>query len=873
MDSRLLSDIDFSDFSRNEKLSTYRQLNQTNLEQGYAAYQSGSPVSQLVTSRAAFIDQLLSHLWWRFQLDQEAVALVAVGGYGRGELHPHSDIDLLLLSDKSVSEQAGEKISAFITLLWDIRLEVGQSVRSVKQCIQQGKQDITIATNLTEARLVSGPAEPFDKLQQQVKSARFWPSAQFFKAKYAEQQQRHLQYHDTAYNLEPNIKANPGGLRDLQTIAWIAKNHFAAAATEQLVSHGFLSDDEYRELLTCEQFLWQIRFVLHMVTGRAEDRLLFEHQPAVAAALGYCDESNLAVEKMMKRFYRTVRLVIELNHMLLQLFNEAILDTDKQLKAIPINQHFERRGNLIRILRNDLFETQANIIKLFLHVADDPEITGLSANTIRQLRSARRQSLVYLQELPVCRKLFIQLLNHPRGPGRPLSLMHRHGILACYLPEWNQIVGQMQFDLFHAYTVDEHTYRVTKNLYRLTRPQHADQFLHCREVIAQLTRVDILFIAALFHDIAKGRGGDHSALGARDVKLFCQRHGYSEVESQLAAWLVENHLLMSVTAQKRDIYDPDVLYGFARQVGSLTALQHLYCLTVADLRATNDTLWNNWKAALLQELYFATCKMLQQGLKPAQPEQEIADTQKQVLAQLRGIAHDEALYLWSRFKDDYFLRHSVEEIGVHTKTLLQNYHSEPPLIVADESSERGGTEIFIYMQDQPKLFLNTVLTLDRKNLNVHDAQIMSTKDGYTLDTFIVSEQNGEPVKSLPRRDDIVESLVQAIRHNAPPQRRNEKLPRQLKQFDVESRVEFIDSDCHDRTQFEIVALDRPGLLADIAKVFHDLQLNLLAAKITTVGERAEDFFSIATQQELALDAAQKQSLQQTLLKALDTPLA
>lgn len=868
MEPPLLADVDFSQFTRTEKIVTYRKLNEQHLEQLNAAYQNGCSVTRLVTGRSAFVDGLLSHLWWRCELDNEPISLVAVGGYGRGELHPYSDIDLLLLCGKTVCHDVGEKISAFITLLWDIRLEVGQSVRTVKECIQQGKKDITIATNLTEARLICGPRAQFDTLQQQVKSSHFWPSEQFFKAKYAEQLARHQQYHDTAYNLEPNIKGNPGGLRDLQTIAWVAKNHFGADSTAQLVSHGFLSVDEHKELLSCQHFLWQLRFALHSVTRRPEDRLLFEHQPAVAAALGYCDKGNIAVEKMMKRFYQTVRLVIELNHMLLQLFNEAILNTEQRQRPKPINEHFERRGNLIRILRNDLFETQANILKLFLHVADDPEITGLSANTIRQLRSARRQSLVYLQELPVCRKLFLAILAHPRGPGRPLALMHRHGILACYLPEWNQIVGQMQFDLFHAYTVDEHTYRVTKNLYRLTRPQHAHEFLHCREVMEQIAKVDILFIAALFHDIAKGRGGDHSELGSNDVRAFCKRHDYSANETQLAAWLVENHLLMSVTAQKRDIHDPDVVHNFAEQVGSQNTLRHLYCLTVADLRATNDTLWNNWKAALLQELYFATSRVLEQGFKQPEIKQEIAQTRARVIEQLKGIPTDEALSLWSRFKDDYFLRHSAEEICSHTTTLLQNYHAEPPLIVANERSERGGTELFIYMEDQPKLFLNTVLTLDRKNLNVHDAQILSTVDGYTLDTFIVSEQNGELVKSLPRRNDIVESLVQAIRHDAPPTRRNDKLPRQLKQFDVEPRVKFIAGESDDKTQFEVIALDRPGLLADIAEVFHTLKLNLLAAKITTVGERAEDFFSISTQQGTALSEGQKSQLIEALVDAV-----
>lgn len=852
-----------------------RELNQANLDQLKAAFHEGVPVVQLVHQRATFIDELLTGLWRVLGLENWGkLVVIAVGGYGRGELHPYSDIDLLVLSEKAIDNHRASLISTFITSLWDIRLEVGHSVRTVKECLVQGKADITIATNLMESRCICGSEPLFLKLQHKIRSPKFWPSEAFFKAKLNEQNDRHNQYDDTAYNLEPNLKANPGGLRDIQTIGWVAKNHFGVADFHELVTHGFLTVEELQELLQCQAFLWQLRFALHCVSGRAENRLLFDYQGTVAKMLGYHEQGNLAVEKMMKRLYQTISRVIELNQLLLQLFDEAILGAYRKAASHIIDNWFERRDNQLHIRQPEVFTQPERILEMLLHVADDREITQLSATTLRELRQQRRQWSHPLQDNAQCRALFVKLLRHPRGTGRPLALMHRHGVLSAYLPAWQHIFGQMQFDLFHAYTVDEHTYRVTKNIYRFNRPPYREEFPLARDIIEKLAHRDLLVLAALFHDIAKGRGGDHSELGAKEAYTFCELHGYASQHCQLVAWLVENHLLMSVTAQKRDIYDPDVVKQFAEKVQTQQRLDFLYCLTVADIRATNDNLWNDWKGTLLRELHHSASTLLAADMEniPDLAEQRL-QTQVEARALLSDLDVNAIEQLWARFEDDYFVRHTPLQLAWHARGIITNQHSEPPLILASETVHKGGTEFFIYTEDKVGLFRTTVDTFDSKNLNIHDAQIHSTKDGYTLDTFVVLEQDGSTITSEPRIEDIVEQLVQNIRHEPERHPRPRRLPRQHRHFSVPTVVTFIQPEHPERTMLELSTLDRPGLLLDIATVFTQQGLSLTAAKITTVGERAEDFFSLITREQgKPLTAGAREHLRTVLIDSLDHAL-
>ena len=833
---------------------------------------AGCPVGELVAARSLLIDQLLTLGWEQFGLAAAPrLSLVAVGGYGRGELHPNSDIDILILSPEPLTKPLGETIGAFLTLLWDLKLEVGHAVRSVQECVEQGKQDITIATNLLEARLITGSLDTFAALNQAIQPERFWPSAAFFRAKRDEQTARHQQYQDTVYTLEPDLKSNPGGLRDIQTLAWVARRQFGATSLYEMTSYGFLSRSEYLELLDCQNFLWRLRFALHVVIDKNDNRMLFDRQRAVAELLGYPGQGNPPIEQMMKRFYQTVRRVAELNEMLLQLFDEAILGNGAS-EVRPLNEQFLIRGSLIDTRDPELFRREPlAMLSLFYQIAEHPEITGIYSACLRQLREARRSLIFSLQELPECRHLFIDLLRHPRGMGLAITLMHEHSILAAYLPQWGQIVGQMQFDMFHAYTVDEHTHRLLKNIHRFIQPENDREQPLFREVHSRLPKPELLLLAALFHDIAKGRGGDHSELGSSEALYFCQLHGLDRYESRLVAWLVRQHLLFSVTAQRRDIYDPDVVNEFAEKIRDEQHLDYLYCLTVADICATNDTLWNDWKGTLLRELYFATQKALRLGLEnPPDLKLRIRENQRKALELLHqlGVANEATLALWQEFKADYFMRHSPEQISWHTQHILTHDKGEP-LVLFGHHAARGGTELFIYCRDMPGLFATVATILGHKGLNIHDAQIMNSKDGYVMDTFVVLEPNGDAVAE-ERLPALRKGLTNALNNPDMLLPKPRPLSRRHRQFMVPTRVTFLpNKGDRKHTLIELTALDRPGLLAQIGAVFQQCAVIVHAAKITTIGERVEDFFSLTRRNGDLLGPDDEQRLREKLVAELN----
>lgn len=839
-----------------------------------AQFEANTDVLDLVAARSAFIDELLSRLWTKFGLDKQGtLSLIAVGGYGRAELHPYSDIDILILNQKNISPAVGEVISQFLTLLWDLRLDIGHAVRNLKECIQHGKDDITIATNLLESRLICGSDATFQALQDSLGPSKFWASDSFFKAKREEQILRHQQFQDTAFMLEPDVKGNPGGLRDIQIITWIARRQYGAMSLQEMTSFGFLNKAEYLELQDCQNFLWRVRFALHLAIHKNDNRLLFDRQRIVAQMLGYPGEGNAPVEQMMKRFFQTVRRVTELNEMLLQLFDEAILGNEST-KTRLLNENFIVRGTLIDVLEPSVFsETPHTILDLFYQIADNDEITGIYSSCLRALREARRNLVVSLQELPECRIRFMQILRHPRGISLPFTLMHEHGVLAAYFPQWNQIVGQMQFDMFHAYTVDEHTHRLLTNIYRFQQPERQKLHPLFFEVFNRLNKPELLYLAALFHDIGKGRGGDHSELGANDAIHFCELHGLDRYESRLVAWLVKSHLLFSVTAQRRDIYDPDVITEFAEAVRDEEHLGYLYCLTVADICATNDSLWNDWKGTLLKELFFATQKALRQGLEnPPDMRLRIRENQRQsmLILKIQGYEESKISALWQKFKADYFLRHSSEQIAWHSRHILDHADKmDKPLVVYGNHKTRGGSELFLYCHDMPNLFATVAAILDHKNLNIHDAQIMTAKDGYVMDTFVVTEPNGEPVV-IDRVPMIIQSLEQALirpGYSLPPYR---QISRRHRQFQVPTRVTYLpERGDNTHSLIELVALDSPGVLARIGAVFQECELQVHAAKITTIGERVEDFFSLSRLDNLPLTEEDKKKLEEKLIEKLN----
>lgn len=862
-------------------------------QQALQEFKGHKDIVSLVTERCLFIDNIITHTWLKMGLNHYPITLVAVGGYGRGELHPQSDVDLLFLIHDNVKPTLQHILGQFIAFLWDSGLEIGHSVRTINETITRGKQDITIATNLLEARFIAGQQSLFNQLYQAVRSNDFWLSYDFFMAKREEQKIRHKK--SSAFDLEPNIKSCPGGLRDIQTIAWVAIRHFNARKLAELVNVDFLEQDELEELLQCQSFLWQLRFSLHSIVGRDENRLLFDLQPQVAKLMGYQDGTQLAVEQMMKLYYRTVRRVIELTEMLLQLFKKALLSprkftksnteksnnllnqpankrTKKLLAIYAIDKNYQRRGRFIEALPENLFNHPVEVLNLFLVALSNVNITAIYAPTLRSLRRARRSLLQPLIEYPECRKIFMDILKHERSIFA-LSLMHKHGILSAYLPSWRAIEGQMQFDLFHAYTVDEHTHRLLLYIEQFATQEHKDAFPLGSQLFSQLPKKGLLVLAAIFHDIAKGRGGDHSILGAKDALVFCKLHGISDHDGRLVAWLVKHHLLMSITAQRRDISDPEEIAKFADIIRDSIHLNYLYCLTVADICATNNQTWNSWKGSLMRELYFSTQRILSSGKeKPIDAKARVREHQAKAKKELinRGIDGLTIDKLWRRFKANYFLRHTPSQIAWHAEAILK-LNDKQPLVLISKHNTRGGTELFIYCPDKPQLFATIMAILDNKNVNVHDAIIMSSKDNYALDSFIILEQDGKSVTQLQRIQSIRKALEKAITNDATKSPKFRNISRRIKPFNVPTQVNFLPSTRQNTTTLELIALDKPGLLAKVGDLLYRCQILLIAAKITTIGERVEDFFVLQTFSGKKLNDEQKTQLQHDLIDSIAKP--
>jgi [protein-PII] uridylyltransferase len=837
---------------------------------------AGRSASELVYMQATLIDEILGHAWRLYFSDTDKnIALIAVGGYGRGELHPHSDIDLLILLRKNPKPYK-DAIVSFTTFLWDIGLEVGHSVRTLKECVNEAKLDISVATNMQEARLLCGPQDLFEQQKKLTGPKKIWPSRKFFEEKVQEQHLRHLKYNDTAYNLEPNIKDGPGGLRDIQMIGWVAKRHFAADTLHDLVTHDFLTEKEYKALHEGQSFLWQIRYGLHLIAKRREDRLLFDHQRTLAAKFGFQDDSkSLGVEKFMKQYYRTIMELNRLNEMLLQLFSEELLEKHASAKATRINKRFQVRKGYLEAVAETTFRLYPfALLEVFLLMAQHPEIKGVRANTIRMLREHRYLIDAGFRNDVRCSSLFMEILRQPRGINRELRRMNRYGILAAYIPLFGNIVGQMQHDLFHVYTVDEHIMMVIRNLRRFTVASYRKEFPLCSNLMQELPKQELLILAALFHDIAKGRGGDHSELGATDAATFCRRHGLSEYDSRLVSWLVAQHLIMSTTAQRKDISDPQVVHDFACLVGDLNRLNYLYLLTVADIRGTSPSIWNSWKNSLLRELYFATRTALRRGLDdPVRASENIAENKANARSKLIADKIPDAQIdaLWQRYEDEYFLRYTDDEIVWHTQHILQTPAADLPLILIRHAAVRGGTEIFIYAKEHDRTFAQVTGTLEQLGLTIVDARILATKDGYSLDTYVALDQTGQAVIDDFRLNDLMKRLHMRLREpEMELPKLMQQLARQTKAFSVETEVQFRNDKNYQRTAMHITARDRPGLLSRIARAMLHCEVQLQNAKVSTFGERAEDIFYITDNDgEPITDESFQQCMREVIEKYLN----
>ncbi|MES9899557.1 MAG: [protein-PII] uridylyltransferase [Sedimenticola sp.] len=813
-------------------------------------FDQGKDVNELVRARARHIDHILQQAWKLKIPANSDTALIAVGGYGRGELHPSSDIDLLILLETENSPTLLEALGELVTFLWDIGLEIGHSVRTFNECVKEAKQDITTATNLMESRLLAGPADRLEKLKVATGPAEIWPSVAFFKAKWEEQKRRYQKYDDTVSSLEPNIKESPGGMRDIQMIGWVVKRHFGAATMHDLVSHGFLTEEEFQDLMGAQTFLWQVRFALHLLTGRHEDRLLFDYQHTLAEQFGHvADKQQLGVEKFMQQYYLTALRVSRMNEMLLQLFQEVILLRSHLDPPKPISRHFQSRSGFLEVVNEDTFEKQPlALLELFWVMQQHPELQGVRASTIRQARSCRYLIDDEFRNNPQAQEVFMSIIHGPAGISHELRRMNRYGILARYIPAFANIVGRMQYDLFHIYTVDEHTLIVIRNLRRFCVPEWRSTFPLLNDIMERLPKRKLLFLAGLFHDIAKGRGGNHSLLGAEDAWNFARQHGLEESECKLVAWLVKNHLLMSITAQRKDISDPEVISEFAGEVGDTLHLDCLYLLTVADMMATDPKKWNSWKNSLLRELYLNTKYALLRGLNNPQEQDEVIQNKQagaRHLLKSDGIDIERVNAHWAILSLDYFLHHTWGEIAWQTRMALTATADKLPLVIVRKSNTRGGTEVFLYSRDQDYFFALTTSLLVQLGLNIVSARIETTNTGYTLNSFLVLEEDGEAVIGAPRQDEITRILRHAL---ASPKTAdavvNKRIPRQLKHFSIPTRIDFALDASNLRTIMKLETDDRPGLLSQVGYAFIDCKIRLINAKIATIGAKVEDTFFI-----------------------------
>jgi [protein-PII] uridylyltransferase len=860
-------------------IQQYQKTLKDNLDSLTAAFRAQQSIDTIVHQRAQAIDAVLTELWRKeFAEDATDIALLAVGGYGRGELLPKSDVDIMILLAKGALKRHQSGIERFITYLWDLGLEIGHSVRTCAECAQESTKDVTVVTNLLESRLLAGPETLLIQMREAIAESRIWSKEDFFKAKLAEQEQRHKKFDETAYKLEPNIKEGPGGLRDIQTIFWVAKRYFGAERLEDMTRLGFLTQDELDALLRGRRLLWNIRYALHITAGRREDRLVFDHQRELAKLFGYHDqEHNLAVEQFMQNYYRTVTELERLNEMLLQLLHEAIEYKHSKENPVRINERFFAVHGYLQAAHDNVFrDYPPALLEIFLLKQRHPELKGVGAATIRLIRNHRHLIDTEFRNDPVNRDLFMSILKEPHGISHELRRMNRYGVLAAYLPEFENIVGRMQYDLFHIYTVDVHTLFVLRNVRRFSVPEHAHWQPTCSNIFPTLEHPELLYIAALFHDMAKGRGGDHSELGAVDVERFCLNHNISKDNTRIVKWLVQNHLMMSMTAQRKDISDPAVIDEFARKVGDQKSLEYLYLLTVADISATNPELLSSWRSRLLLELYMRTKYVFRHGLaKPIDATTRIRERQDEAtkLLESQNLTPAACSKIWADFSDDYFLRHAPEEIAWHTQAIAMTRPEELPIVLIHREATRGTTPIFIYARNNDRFFAISTSVLTRLGLNIVDARIITSKSGFTLDTYLVLDEQNRPITDEDRIAEIHKLLSDSIKNldkipEVPPR----PVPRQLKHFNTPTRVTAEDDSEGRHTLLEVIAVDRPGLLARIGRAFLEQNLRVHNAKISTVGENAENIFLVTdTHNRPIRDKDRLDNLIRTLHSHIDAP--
>ena len=835
-------------------LPLYKSVIKNALEQLRLHQAEGVPSTDFIKHYTWMVDTLVVAAWQSFsalQPNNLEIQLIAVGGYGRGELHPYSDVDLLILLETEQYENAQEFIESFIRFLWDIGLEIGHSVRSVKDCLKEARQDITIMTNLIEARHLVGVKTLFEGVDDKLRNGRIWAPDKYFVGKYEEQLSRHARYQDTAYSLEPNIKDSPGGLRDLQTILWIYNRHFGVRSFKEMNEQGHINADEYRILIRARNILWKMRASLHLNTKRHEDRLLFDSQRELAQEFGYLDNNNsLAVEQLMKRYYRTAKQVIFLNEVLLSNYSVNHIRRFSLAVARNIDEDFSLKNKLIAQREPGLFKTNPQaILKLFV-VMQEQKIAGIHPDTIRSIRANLGLINTGFRSAPKSKQLFLKLFKSDGiGLTNALAKMNAYGVLGAYLPTFGAIVGQMQHDLFHVYTVDGHTLMVIQNLTRLR--EYPDEYPIAGNIMSSLYRPERLFIGALFHDIAKGRGGDHSELGEVDANRFCISHNMSEFDAKFVGWLVASHLLMSHFSQRRDISDPEVIQEFANLVGDIEHLDNLYLLTLSDIRGTSPKVWNAWKGQLLLELYKATAKALRRGIaQPINEEEHVEEDKRSALEkianQLNQEDYDQGLIeqFWDTLPNDYFIRNEPYYIAWHAASLCQARSIAMPIISVRYSARLEANMVFVLAPESNQLLSRVTASFDTLDLSIVEAQMQTSTLGFALYSFkamVDDSESSDDEAYLLYLEKTLRHLIIGKEGDRPISRR--KASRALKHFPIHSRVSFTFNNPN-HTVMEVVAQDQPGLLHNVALTLKQHSLKLLSAKIATFGEKAEDIFFI-----------------------------
>jgi [protein-PII] uridylyltransferase len=841
------------------------------------AFRDGSTAPALVRTRSAAVRALVAHVWTAIVGETATLALFAVGGFGRGELFPQSDVDLLVLCETAPTGSLARSLETLFACLWDLGLKPGHAVRSLAQCRELAGRDISVYTSLLDAERIAGSAVFDIGFAALCADERLCSRERFFLDKREEQSQRHARFNDTAYNLEPNLKEGPGGLRGLQLMGWLGKRLFGARTLAELVEHGLLGEAELVTLEEARGVLWRTRFALHTLARRPEERLLFDYQRELARRLGFVDEhaQNLGVEQFMQDYFRAAITVARANEQFLQRCEEALAPAPL-LEARPLSDGFVAVGARLDTREPDWFSRRpAALIEAFVVLAENPEVKGLRADALQRLQAAAAEHGERLRDDADANAAFLRLLRLGAPAVEALSRMSRFGVLARYLPAFGRVVGRMQYDLFHVYTVDEHTLRVLRYVARYAGAETSRDFALGHALFARLDKPEVLLLAALFHDIAKGRGGDHSELGEVDAREFCERLGLPAPDVDTVAWLVRWHLLMSVTAQRQDITDPDVVHRFAVQVADWERLDHLYLLTCADIAGTSPKLWNSWKDRLLADLYAAARYTLRAGLeRPPHVDERVAAARAEARALLvaEGVDAAQIERIWADFPVESFLRYRPEQIAWQTRGIARTPEDELPLVLVAARSVRGASEVFVYARDRDGLFAAVTATLDRLHLSVQEARIVTARSGMSLDTFLVLDADGSALER-ERGERVREALAETLQqtpYRAHPARRS--LARSLKHFHIPPRVELQADMAAGNTRLALVCSDRPGLLAAVAQAFRECGVRVHDARIATFGERVEDFFRITDEHDRPLSPGDEAALRAAVLARADAQL-